>query len=289
MSTTTQAKMEQLSGDYLSADHALEQTIMADRRCRRRFFPSRADALASAPPSPPGNVLSRVENLAWQTTFDADTRQGDVVLNLSMIDGGRFDDALAIIRSVVGAGLGMGRYLRFEFTTGDDGTARTLIGTLSTVAFDGVLRAKGIPVVAKFGGLLEMNHHELSRFTQIIHYNATTIDPIEIFIKGGMTSVHRAATTGSGVIGASFRELPASALPELRILLKRFDRLGIGGVLALGEPGRPLLDIPVSQSRVGVIVAAGLNPIAAVEESGISTHNAAMSLPFRFGRLEAAV
>ena len=53
----------------------------------------------------------------------------------------------------------------------------------------------------------------------------------------------------------------------------------------IGKPGRPLLDIPVSEGRVGMIVAGGLNPMAAVEESGIATENIAMGALFEFERL----
>ena len=53
----------------------------------------------------------------------------------------------------------------------------------------------------------------------------------------------------------------------------------------MGKPGRPLLDIPVSEGRVGMIVAGGLNPLAAVEESGIATENVAMKSLFEFEHL----
>ena len=55
--------------------------------------------------------------------------------------------------------------------------------------------------------------------------------------------------------------------------------------MMIGKPGRPLLDIPVSEGRVGMIVAGGLNPIAAVEESGIATENVAMGSLFEFEQL----
>jgi repressor of nif and glnA expression len=56
-------------------------------------------------------------------------------------------------------------------------------------------------------------------------------------------------------------------------------------VLTVGSPGTPLLDIPVSQGRVGLIVAAGLNPIAAVEEQGVPTENHAMETLCEFAEL----
>ena len=67
--------------------------------------------------------------------------------------------------------------------------------------------------------------------------------------------------------------------------IRKLDDLGLNGVLTVGLPGTPLLDIPVSQGRAGLIVAAGLNPIAAVEEQGIPTENHAMETLCRFEEL----
>lgn len=51
------------------------------------------------------------------------------------------------------------------------------------------------------------------------------------------------------------------------------------------RPGQPLLEIPVAEGRAGMIVAGGLNPLAAVEESGIATENIAMGSLFDFKRV----
>jgi len=53
----------------------------------------------------------------------------------------------------------------------------------------------------------------------------------------------------------------------------------------LGKPGRSLLDIPVSEGSMGMIVVGGLNPLAAVEETGIPTENIAMKLLFDFNKM----
>jgi repressor of nif and glnA expression len=53
----------------------------------------------------------------------------------------------------------------------------------------------------------------------------------------------------------------------------------------VGEPSRPLLEIPVDRGRAGLIVAAGLNLLAAVQEAGIPTTNRAMARLCEFQRL----
>jgi repressor of nif and glnA expression len=92
-----------------------------------------------------------------------------------------------------------------------------------------------------------------------------------------MTRVLPAAQTGNGTIGASFREVPAVALPEVLRIARATEEAGLGCVLATGSPNQPLLDVPVASGRVGLVLCGGLNPIAAVVESGISMTSMAMS------------
>jgi hypothetical protein len=60
------------------------------------------------------------------------------------------------------------------------------------------------------------------------------------------------------------------------------EKAGLGGIILVGRPGQPLLEVPVSPGRVGLVVVGGLNPLAAVEEAGIPTRNRAMGtlMPF---------
>ena len=73
----------------------------------------------------------------------------------------------------------------------------------------------------------------------------------------------------AGIIGASFREIPSVAVDDVRRIQKNMESHGLGGILAVGIPNQPLLDIPVAEERSGMIVAGGLNPIAAMHEAGI--------------------
>jgi repressor of nif and glnA expression len=47
------------------------------------------------------------------------------------------------------------------------------------------------------------------------------------------------------------------------------DTHGLGGILAIGAPNRPLLDVNVAEGKAGMIVMGGMNPLAAMYESGV--------------------
>ena len=75
------------------------------------------------------------------------------------------------------------------------------------------------------------------------------------------------------------------AIQKVEKIRKKLDKIGLGGILMIGKPGQPLLDIPVPEGRAGMIVAGGLNPLAAVEECGIATENLALGTLFEFDQL----
>jgi hypothetical protein len=234
-----------------------------------------------------GFVSAKIDTLTYQMNFLYKKLKGDVIINISSIEKEYFPKALQQIQLVYKAALGMGTLVALGSPGEKIGTIaieenRVGIGTVCSVTLNGILLKEGIHATSRFGGLLELVNGHPFRFTEIIAYDGSSIDPLEIFIKGGMTSVRQAAITGNGKIGASFREIPSIAVSKVEKIKNRMHKIGLGGILMIGKPGRPLLDIPVTEGRVGMIVAGGLNPIAAVEESGIATENTAMKglLPF---------
>lgn len=237
-----------------------------------------------------GLVISRLEQLAYETTFDLATRQGKVVLNISLVPEESLARALQIMRPVFlsrlctsdlvilyEAGESIGDLLIPPGLVG--------IGTVCSVTINGILLNYGISMVSEFGGLLEMSAQEPVRFTDVIHYSGTSLDPLEIFIKGKMTSVTQAARGETGKVGAGFRLLPATALRRFQQLSDEMAGIGLGGVAAIGRSSQPLLDMPVPLDRAAVILYAGLNPGAAVEEAGIQTTNKAMTALVEFSDL----
>lgn len=234
-----------------------------------------------------GLVAAKVDELAYQMTFQLRRARGTIILNISTVPAGRMEEAAREMRAVFEAGLSMGRCLVLggpgemigRFRVPDDSYA---VGTVCSVTVNGVLLAAGVPTVSRFGGLLEVADGQPVRFTEMIYYEGSSLDPLEIFISGHMTRVREAARTGRGIIGASFREIPAVAVPRVRKLADRLAQAGLGGVLAVGKPSRPLLDVPVHEGRAGLIVVGGLNPLAAVEESGIPTRNKALTGMYEF-------
>lgn len=234
-----------------------------------------------------GFMASRIEALACQVTFNPAIRAGRVVLNVTLVDKAHLTAAVREMLPVFESGLGMGDYT--VLIEGGDRLGgffippdKVGVGTICSVTVNGILLSARVPVASRFGGVLEINEGKPFRFTDVIYYNGTTLDPLEIFIKGRLTSVSAAANQGQGRIGASFREIPNVSLPAVEQIQAELEDSGLGRGIFLGKPHQPLLDFQVEEGKTGMIVYGGLNPVAAIEEAGIPTQSYALSTLYEF-------
>jgi hypothetical protein len=237
-----------------------------------------------------GFVISKIETLAYLTDFDLDTQKGNIILNLSYFPEDKLKEAIKIMKPVFSSPYVMADKVilkRSGEKIGDMTIPEGQIGfgTVCSVTINGIFLKNGIPVTSRFGGVLQINS-DPQLFTALIGYEGSSLDPLEIFIKSRMTDVLGATKNHSGKILASFREIPVVSIDRAMQLKEKLkEDKGIGGILMTGNPNQPLLEIPVSRDKAGMIIVGGLNPIAALEEAGIPTVSKAMSTLCRFSDL----
>jgi hypothetical protein len=221
-----------------------------------------------------GFIAARIESLGYRMTFRADEGRGTIIANVATIGAGLLVRALEFMKPVFARRLGVGRRLAVAREGQSIGgfavpAGQVALGTVCSMTVNGALLAERIPLAARFGGLLEMREGRPVRFVELVEYRGTTIDPLEFLIGANMTSVRECAQTGSGVVGASFREFPSVALGEVQRIMRSMERHDLAAILAIGQPGRPLLNIPVTEGRTGMVVLGGLNPVAALHEARV--------------------
>jgi len=241
-------------------------------------------------PEQVGFVIERIASLAFQTTFDPETRSGGVVINTSLFPKDKFKKALSAMKDAFSSGICVSHLVAVAEEgekMGDTIIPEGQMGlaTVCSATINGVLLKQGIPMDSRFGGTLEIRNSQPRRFTAVIHYAGSSLDPSLAYIKAGMTSVRDAATKGEGKILANFREIPAAAKPMAEQVIAKLKEAGIGGVVLMGNTSRPVCQIPVGLNKIGVILHGGLNPVAAAEEVGIAADNIANSGLIDFRRL----
>jgi repressor of nif and glnA expression len=237
-----------------------------------------------------GFIISKIETLSYLTDLDLEKDEGNVILNVSYFPEEKLKEALRIMKPVFASPYVMCNKVILH--KGGEKIGDIIVpekqigfGTVCSVTINGIFLKTGIPVTSKFGGVLQIENAEPSRFTALISYGGSSLDPLEIFIKSRMTDVLGAVKNHSGKILASFREIPVVSLEKVKQLHEDLKKKGIGGILIIGNPNQPLLEMPVDVDKAGMVIVGGLNPIAALEEAGITTVSKAMSTLYRFSDL----
>jgi len=229
-----------------------------------------------------GFAISRIEILAFRTEFDFANHSGAIPANISLFPKNKFSRAIRAMSPVFEAGLCASDLVviaREGERLGELVVPEGYVGfaTVCSVAINGVLLKAGVPMDSRFGGILQMRNGVPFRFAELIHYDGSSLDPSEVFIRAGMTSVSDVAESGNGSVLANFREIPAVCCDLARDVVAKLKVAGLGSLLVMGSTSEPVCEIPVELNRVGIILLGGLNPVAAAQEAGIESRSHAMS------------
>lgn len=225
---------------------------------------------------------AKIENLMYRTTFDPLTKEGDVIVNITKINKEDFDAVMDIFLLALNSGLSVSSYIKI-LNSGEQienvtiGPKEIGFATVCSITIDGVLLKKGIFVNPRFGGIVEIKNGLPTRFTDVLTYHSTTIDPLEVLMSQEITSVTQMLKTGSGKILANLREVTMTARDDVDHVLASMVDAGITGILEVGEPNTRVFDMPVERDHLGIVVIGGTNPMAMVQEHGIPIETNAIS------------
>jgi len=216
-------------------------------------------------------VNHNIEDYAIRVTFDPLEGAGDVVYNLSLVRNEDLEFAIAILKDASRTGISVSGLVKF-YRSGEKVTdfvipkGCTGICTVCSITFDGLLIRRGVPVNPIGGGVVEIENRVPIRFTHMILYEHTTIDPLQVLISQKTTSVTNVMRQGSGNLLANIREFHMEAESLVGQVLDDLSSSSFSGILEVGVPNVPLLGVPVSPEFIGIAAVGGTNPFAAIRE-----------------------
>ena len=226
-----------------------------------------------------GFIISKLERLAYRSTFDPSTSTGDVAYNLSVVPETSFDLAKSAFDEVIKAECGFFPFYRI--IDNDPRIPPGSVGFISvcSISMDGVFQRKGIPVKMAFGGRLEIEQGIPKRFVDLIGYRGTTIDPLELFISSGLTSIAGFAQSKTGIALANVREVPTSAKESVDEIIRLMNTSGFVFPVCIGNQ---VFNLPENPFRLSIVAFSGLNFIGNCVEHGIEikTEIGAGNIPF---------
>ncbi len=220
-----------------------------------------------------GFTTTRFMSLAYSTTYDPIIDSGTVVANVSILDKRLHEKTLETVSALHKMNLLSAPYIKLldeneEFCNISVPEEKIALFTVCNLTIDGILIHSGIPLSFECGGLVQIVNRKPIRFAEIVSYEGTTIPPLDVFVYKKMTSIRRILRTGSGMLLATLREIPAEAREKTAKILDNQKKKGWGGILVLGEPNEPILGVPVGMDRFGICMVGGIVPAAAMVEEG---------------------
>ena len=229
-----------------------------------------------------GFAISKIEILAFRTSFDCEKRCGLIPVNVSFFPKEKFARALHVMKPAFEAGLCVSDLVAVASEGEQLGEVtvpqgKTGLATVCSIVFNGALLKAAAPVNSRFGGILQLRNHNPLRFVELIDYAGCSLDPSTIFIRARMTSVREVVSKGDGEILGNFREIPSICRPVAEEVVVSLNAAGFKGLVIMGDISEPVCEIPVELNKIGMVLLGGLNPVAAAGEAGIDTDNLAMS------------
>jgi len=227
-------------------------------------------------------LLSKAWNLIYLVDFDPEIGEGQVITNISHINKEDLEDAIEVFSQVMSKKpeYCISNYYKI-IPDGVEG--KTSIATVCSLTIEGILNKKGIPASPQYGGILETQEKN-PRFIELTAYSGSSLDPHEIYLSKGMTSVLE-AVKGNGRILASLKEIPYIARPEALDVLDEIKDSGFS-ILEVGKPSELIYNAKVERYHAGIVTPGGLNPIAAIKESGIHIEPKAVETMMDVSKME---
>jgi repressor of nif and glnA expression len=224
-------------------------------------------------------VNHSIDDFAMKVTYRPETHEGRLVYNLSLVRNEDLEFAIGTLKDASKTRIAASGLVKF-YQSGervDDfivPRGQTAICTVCSVTFDGLLIRRGVPINPIGGGIVEIENRTPIRFTHMILYEYTTIDPLQVLNSLRLTSVTNVMRRGSGNILANIREFHMEAESLVGEVLDEISDSSFIGVLEVGMPNVSLLGVPVSPQFIAIACVGGTNPIAAIREGGrwVQTH-----------------
>jgi repressor of nif and glnA expression len=219
-------------------------------------------------------VNQKIEEYAMQVTYDPREGKGTFVYNLTLIPTADLEAAIAVYKDAFKAGVCVSGLIRFISAGEEIGDFRVQAGmtgivTVCSSTLDGILLNRGVPLNPIGGGVVEIEQRIPKRFTHLIRYEYTTIDPLQVLISQEITSITDVMRKGSGTILANIRECHMEAEHLIGQVMDDLIGSSFTGILDVGLPNTPTLGVEVNPQYMGIVALGGSNPIAAIREAGI--------------------
>ncbi|MFH0967684.1 MAG: NrpR regulatory domain-containing protein [Methanobacteriota archaeon] len=227
-----------------------------------------------------GFVISKLERLAFRSTFDPETSTGDVAYNLTVVPEDMIEAVTMAFDKVRDAGCSFFQSYALVDRDPRIPSGHTGILTVCSITMDGVFQHNGIPVKMAYGGTIRIEERKPVEFVNLIGYKGSTVDPLQLFINSGLTAIKSFVSEGNGVLLANIRQIPGSSWDRASDLITRMQNCGFRFPLMMGRG--QIFNLITDPGRISLVSYSGMNSIGYAAEEGfkLTTEIGAGTIPF---------
>lgn len=212
-----------------------------------------------------GSALYEMEEKIHQMDFDLENRGGKILVSRAVIPSSALGKALKLMEKAYRSGLIIAPYFRRSETE----KGETRLSFPAALTYDGIFLRSGVLPYLLYFGILEVRNGVPTRFNHIFGLAYSSYTYLDFHLTRGEMGTPTVVRSGNGLIYATVREVPKVAAERVVGTIEKLRDLNFGGLLKIGRPGKPILGVPVSPNRVGIVIASSFNLFSLLEESGI--------------------
>jgi len=217
-----------------------------------------------------------IEKLIIKSDYDINKNKGKVIVNAIMVPKDKYDLVAPLLLDISKTNVITSPLLaildeedsiwHFEVKEGHVG----ILG-ISSRTYDIIFQKNGICLQSTATGLYQLENNTPKGFVEIISHLGTTISPGELLIRGGYTSVHKVASTGSGYVTAAIKTFSSFLYEDTLKILEKLKKNSIDGIAEHSciIPENKRLNV-MDKNKGYIIVYGGANYFAPLVETGIS-------------------
>ncbi len=217
-----------------------------------------------------------IEKLITDSDYDINKNKGKIMVNAIMVPKDKYDLVVPLLLDISKTNVITSPLLaildekesiwHFEVKEGHVG----ILG-ISSRTYDIIFQKSGICLQSTATGLYHLENNTPKGFVEIISHLGTTISPGELLIRGGYTSVHKVASTGSGYVTAAIKTFSSFCYEDTLRILEKLKKNNISGVAEHSSIIPENKRISVMDKNKGyLVVYGGANYFAPIVETGIS-------------------
>jgi hypothetical protein len=218
-----------------------------------------------------GYGLGRIHECIFYSDFDVEKGEGKVIANLAIFPENSLKKVIEVFDRCGKKGLSFSSRIALAKNLPFLDVGEVGLYYISSFTLDAILCRNGIVSTLRFAGSVEMSNFKLSRFTQVIGFEESSITALDLFIQRMFSEKNeKSIIEGEGEVFGIYREIPFVARESLIGIIEQLKEYDIRPIHAIGELDEWVCGVPPKGvNKIGFVCVGPSTPIGILRAMGV--------------------